>query len=159
MQRLDHTAASPEGYKKLLAVSAFLAHSGLDTNLLELISIRGSQINGCAWCLDFHSKRARRNGETEQRIYLLSGWRDAPVYSPRERAALAWTEALTLIAGNPVPADLYQSSREHFSEADLANLTIAVGLINVWNRINVAFHTDLSSVPQFAPEPAATGSN
>ena len=159
MQRLDHTAASPEGYKKLLAVSAFLAHSGLDTNLLELISIRGSQINGCAWCLDFHSKRARRNGETEQRIYLLSGWRDAPVYSPRERAALAWTEALTLIAGNPVPDDLYQSSREHFSETDLANLTIAVGLINVWNRVNVAFHTDLSSVPQFAPEPAATGSN
>ena len=105
MQRLDHTAASPEGYKKLLAVSAFLAHSGIEANLLELISIRGSEINGCAWCLDFHTKRARRKGETEQRIYLLSGWRDAPVYSPRERAALEWTEALTLIAGHPVPDD------------------------------------------------------
>lgn len=158
MQRLDHTAASPEGYKKLLAVSAFLAHSGLEANLLELISIRASEINGCAWCLDFHTKRLRHWGETEQRIYLLSGWRDAPVYSPRERAALEWTEALTLIAGRPVPDDLYQRAREHFSEAELANLTIAVGLINVWNRINVAFHTDLSSVPQFAPEPAAANS-
>jgi AhpD family alkylhydroperoxidase len=158
MQRLDHTAASPEGYKKLLAVSAFLAHSGLEANLLELISIRGSQINGCAWCLDFHTKRARQKGETEQRIYLLSGWRDAPVYSPRERTALEWTEALTLIAGHPVPDDLYQRVREHFSDAELANLTIAVGLINMCNRINVAFHTDLSSVPQFAQEPAAASS-
>jgi len=120
MQRLSHTAASPEGYKKLLALSAFLAHSGLEANLLELISIRASEINGCAWCLDFHSKRLRHNGETEQRIYLLSGWRDAPVYSPRERAALEWTETLTLIAGRPVSDDLYQRVREHFSEADLA---------------------------------------
>ena len=159
MQRLNHTAASPEGYKKLQAVSAFLAHSGLEASLLELISIRASEINGCAWCLDFHTKRARHKGETEQRIYLLSGWRDAPVYSPRERAALEWTEVLTLIAGHPVPDDVYQRARENLSEAELANLTIAVGLINVWNRINVAFHTDLSSVPQFAPEPAAAGSN
>jgi AhpD family alkylhydroperoxidase len=159
MQRLDHTAASPEGYKKLLAVSAFLGHSGLEANLRELISIRASQINGCAWCLDFHIKRARHQGETERRICLLSGWRDAPVYSPRERAALEWTETLALIAGHTVPDDLYQRAREQFSEAELANLTIAVGLINVWNRINVAFHTDLSSVPQFAPEPAAAGSN
>jgi AhpD family alkylhydroperoxidase len=158
MQRLNYTAASPEGYQKLLGVSAFLAHCGLDANLLELISMRASEINGCAWCLDFHAKRARHNGETEQRIYLLSGWRDAPVYSPRERAALEWTEALTLIAGHTVPDDLYQRAREHFSEAELANLTIAVGLINVWNRINVAFHTDLRSVPQFAPEPAAASS-
>ena len=158
MQRLDHTAASPEGYKKLLAVSAFLAHSGLGANLMELMSIRASQINGCVWCLDFHTKRARSKGETEQRIYLLSGWRDAPVYSPRESAALEWTEALTLLAGHSVPDDLYQRAREHFSEAQLANLTIEVGLINVWNRINVAFHTDLSSVPQFAPEPAAADS-
>jgi AhpD family alkylhydroperoxidase len=155
MQRLNHTAASPEGYKKLLAASAFLAQSGLEGNLLELISIRASEINGCAWCLDFHSKRARHAGETEQRIYLLSGWRDAPVYSPRERAALEWTEALTLIAGHPVSDDLYQRAREQFSEAELANLTIAVGMTNLWNRINVAFHTDLSSVPQFAREPAA----
>jgi AhpD family alkylhydroperoxidase len=158
MQRLDHTIASPEGYKRLLAVSAFLAHSGLESNLLELVSIRASEINGCAWCLDFHIKRARHQGETEQRVYLLSGWRDAPVYSPRERAALEWTEALTLIAGHPVSDDVYRRTREHFSEAEVANLTIAVGLTNVWNRINVAFHTDLSSVPLFAPEPAAAGS-
>lgn len=158
MQRLNHTTASPEGYQKLLAVSAFLAHSGIEANLLELISMRASEINGCAWCLDFHSKRLRQWGETEQRLYLLSGWRDAPVYSPRERAALEWTEALTLIAGHPVPDDLYQRARERFSEAELANLTIAVGLINVWNRINVAFHTDLSSVSQFAGAPAAASS-
>ena len=158
MQRLDHTAASPEGYQRLSAVSAFLAHSGLEENLRELISIRASEINGCAWCLDFHTKRARHGGETEQRIYLLSGWRDAPVYSPRERTALEWAEALTLIAGHTVSDDLYQRAREHFSEAELANLTIAVGLINVWNRINVAFHTDLGSVPQFAPGPAAASS-
>jgi AhpD family alkylhydroperoxidase len=158
MQRLNHTTASPEGYQKLLGVSAFLSHSGLEANLLELISMRASEINGCAWCLDFHSKRLRHWGETEQRIYLLSGWRDAPVYSPRERAALEWAEALTLISGHSVSDDLYQRAREHFSEAELANLTIAVGLINVWNRINVAFHTDLSSVPQFAPEPAAASS-
>ena len=159
MQRLNHRAASPEGYKRLLALSAFLAHSGLDGNLLELISIRASEINGCAWCLDFHTKRARHGGETEQRIYLLSGWRDAPVYSAREQAALEWTEALTLIAGHPVPDEVYERVREHFSEAELANLTIAIGLTNVWNRINVAFHTDLGSVSQFAPEPAAAGSN
>ena len=159
MQRLNHTAASPEGYKKLQAVTTFLAHSGLEASLLELISIRASEINGCAWCLDFHTKRARHKGETEQRIYLLSGWRDAPVYSPRERAAVEWTEVLTLIAGHPVPDDVYQRARENLSEAELANLTIAVGLINVWNRINIAFHTDLSSVPQFAPEPATAGSN
>ena len=158
MLRLSHTAASPEGYKKLLAVSAFLAHSGLEPNLLELISMRASEINGCSWCLDFHSKRLRHWGETEQRIYLLSGWRDAPVYSPRERVALEWTEALTLIAGRPVPDDLYQRAREHFSEAELANLTIAAGLINVWNRINIAFHTDLSSVPQFKAQPGTTSS-
>src|SRR5258708_21453653 len=123
MQRLDHTAASPEGYKKLLGVSAFLAHSGLEANLLELISMRASEINGCAWCLDYHSKRLRHWGETEQRIYLLSGWRDAPVYSPRETAALEWTEAPPPIPGHPVPDDLYQRAREHFGEAELANLT------------------------------------
>ena len=143
MQRLDYTAASPEAYKKLQAVSVFLHHSGLDATLLELIFIRASQINGCAWCLDFHSKRARHAGETEQRLYLLPGWRDAPAYSPRERAALEWTEAVTLIAGNPVPDDVYQRARQEFSEGELTNLTIAVGMINLWNRINVAFHTDL----------------
>jgi len=158
MQRLNHTTASPEGYQKLLGVAAFLAHSGLDTNLLELISMRASEINGCSWCLDYHSKHLRQQGETEQRLYLLSGWRDAPVYTPRERIALEWTEALTLIAGHTIPDDLYQRAREQFSETELANLTIAVGLINVWNRINVAFHTDLSSVPKFAPAPATASS-
>ena len=150
MQRLDYTAASPEAYKKLQAMSVFLHHSGIEPALLELISIRASQINGCSWCLDFHTKRARSAGETEQRLNVLAGWRDAPLYSPRERAALEWTEAVTLIAGHPVLDEIYQRARSEFSEADLTNLTIAVGMINLWNRINVAFHTDLTSVPHFA---------
>lgn len=156
MQRLDYTTNSPEAYKKLQAISVFLHHSGLDPKLLELIFIRASQINGCAWCLDFHSKRARHAGETEQRLYLLAGWRDAPVYSPRERAALEWAEAVTEIAGRPVADDVYQRTRQEFSDPDLTNLTIAVGMINLWNRINVAFQTDLSSVPQLTPAGAAS---
>src|SRR3954469_22509985 len=118
MQRLDFKAASPEGYQKLLEASMFVVHSGLDPKLGDLIAIRASQINGCAWCLDFHIKMARHKGETEQRIYLLNGWREAPVYSPRERAALEWTEALTLIAGHPVADETYQLARQHFSERE-----------------------------------------
>ncbi len=148
MQRLNYAAASPEALPKLLAVSAFVHHAGLDPKLLELIFMRASQINGCAWCLDFHSKRARHAGETEQRLNLLAAWRDAPVYSPKERVALEWTEAVTQIAGHQVPDEIYQRARQEFHDADLANLTIAVGMINLWNRLNVAFQTDLSSVPQ-----------
>jgi len=151
MQRLDYTTASPDGYKRLLAVSAFLHHTGIEPALLELVFIRASQINGCAWCLELHTKNARHQGETEQRLHLLAGWHDAPVYSPQERAALEWTEALTLIAGHPVPDDIYQRVRKEFSESDLTNLTIAVGMINLWNRINVAFQTDLSSVAKLLP--------
>ncbi len=148
MQRLNYATASPAALPKLQAVSAFVHHAGLDPKLLELIFICASQINGCAWCLDFHSKRARHAGETEQRLYLVAAWRDAELYSPKERAALEWTEALTQIAGRPVPDDVYQRARQEFNETDLTNLTIAVGMINLWNRLNVAFQTDLSSVPQ-----------
>src|SRR5665213_854539 len=148
MQRLNYAAASPEALPKLLAVSAFVHHAGLDPKILELVFIRASQINGCAWCLEFHSKRALHAGETQQRLNLLAAWRDAPVYSPKERAALEWTEALTQIAGHQVPDEIYQRAREEFHDADLTNLTIAVGMINLWNRLNVAFQTDLSSVPE-----------
>ena len=148
MQRLNYAAASPAAVPKLQAVSAFVHHAGLDPKLLELIFIRASQINGCAWCLDFHSKRARHAGETEQRLYLVAAWRDAELYSPKERAALEWTEAVTQIASRPVPDEIYQRARQEFNDTDLTNLTIAVGMINLWNRLNVAFQTDLSSVPQ-----------
>ncbi len=148
MQRLNYAAASPDALPKLLAVSAFVHHCGLDPKLLELIFLRTSQINGCAWCLEFHSKRALHAGETQQRLNLLAAWRDAPLYSPKERAALEWTEAVTQIAGHQVPDEIYQRARQEFHDADLTNLTIAVGMINLWNRLNVAFQTDLSSVPQ-----------
>jgi AhpD family alkylhydroperoxidase len=147
MQRLNYATASPEALPKLLAVSAFVHNAGLDPKLLELIFMRASQINGCAWCLEFHSKRALHAGETQQRLNLLAAWRDAPVYSPKERAALEWTEAVTQIAGHQVPDEIYQRARQEFHDADLTNLTIAVGMINLWNRLNVAFQTDLSSVP------------
>ena len=148
MQRLNYATASPEALPKLLAVSAFVHHAGLDPKLLELIFMRASQINGCAWCLEFHSQRALHAGETQQRLNLLAAWRDAPVYSPKERAALEWTEAVTQIAGHQVPDEIYQRARQEFHDADLTNLTIAVGMINLWNRLNVAFQTDISSVPQ-----------
>jgi AhpD family alkylhydroperoxidase len=148
MQRLNYATASPEALPKLLAVSAFVHHCGLDPKLLELIFLRASQINGCTWCLDFHSKRARHAGETEQRLHLLAAWRDASLYSPKERIALEWTEILTQIAGHQVPDEIYQRARQEFNDTDLTNLTIAVGMINLWNRLNVAFQTDISSVPQ-----------
>ena len=148
MQRLNYAAASPEALPKLLAVSAFVHHCGLDPKLLELVFLRASQINGCTWCLEFHSKRALHAGETQQRLNLLAAWRDAPVFSPKERVALEWTEAVTQIAGHQVPDEIYQRARQAFHDADLTNLTIAVGMLNLWNRLNVAFQTDISSVPQ-----------
>jgi AhpD family alkylhydroperoxidase len=103
--------------------------------------MRASQINGCAYCLDMHSKDARAAGETEQRLYVLPAWREAPFYSERERAALAWTEALTLIAGNDVPDDVYQQALQHFSEKELVDLSLAIVAINGWNRLSIAFRS------------------
>ena len=115
--------------------------AGLDHRLLDLVRMRASQINGCAYCLDMHSKDARAKGETEQRLYGLSAWRETPYYSPRERAALEWTEALTLVAGSPASDEIYDRVREHFSEDELAHLTLAVVSINGWNRLNIAART------------------
>jgi AhpD family alkylhydroperoxidase len=147
MQRLNHKAAAPDGYKKLAAVHLYLQYSGLEANLLEMIYVRASQINGCAWCLNLHTGNARKAGESEQRLYLLNAWRDTQLYTPRERAALEWTEAITLIAGHPVPDDVYSRAREQFSDTELTNLTIAIGMINVWNRLNIAFQTELRTQP------------
>jgi AhpD family alkylhydroperoxidase len=113
----------------------------LDSRLLDLVRMRASQINGCAYCLDMHSKDARAAGETEQRLYGLNAWRESPYYSERERAALEWTEALTLVSETHVPDDVYERVREQFSEDELAHLSLAVVAINGWNRLNIAART------------------
>lgn len=140
-QRLDYQRASPQAFNALLHTEQQVRKSGLEESLLELVKSHASQINGCAWCLDMHTKDARAQGETEQRLLLLPVWRDAPCYSARERAALAWTEAVTLIATQPVSDALYTEAREHFDERALVDLTLAIIAINGWNRMNVAFRT------------------
>ncbi len=140
-QRLDYKLVSPEAFKAMLSTERQVHESGLEDSLLELVKTRTSQINGCAWCLDMHTKDARARGETEQRLYLLSSWREAPCYSERERAALAWTEAITQIATQGVSDELYTEARRHFDEKALVDLTLAVIAINGWNRMNVAFRT------------------
>ncbi|MCC6763236.1 MAG: carboxymuconolactone decarboxylase family protein [Deltaproteobacteria bacterium] len=144
-QRLDYKVASPGAFKAMLGVEQQVHQSGLEDSLLELIKTRASQLNGCAWCLDMHTKDARARGETEQRLYLLSSWREAPCYSERERAALAWTEAVTRIAEGGVPGELYLEARRHFDEKQLVDLTLAIIAINGWNRMNVAFQTEVGS--------------
>ena len=120
---------------------AYVAKCGLEHNLLEIVKLRASQINGCAWCMDMHTKELRAAGETEQRLYLLSAWRECPFYSERERAALAWTESLTLLKDRDVPEEVYARARAQFSEEDLVKLTLAIVAINGANRINIAFRT------------------
>jgi len=140
--RLDYARLSPDGYRAMLALNQFVENCGLELPLLELIKIRASQINGCAYCIDMHTIDARARGETEQRIYLLDAWREAPFYSDRERAALAWTEAVTLVGRTHVPDDVYDEARRHFSEEELVNLTWAVVVINGWNRVAVSFRSE-----------------
>lgn len=138
-QRLDYKTASPAGFQAMLQMQMQVNKSGLEESLLELVKSRASQINGCAWCLDMHTKDARAMGETEQRLYLLPVWRDAPCYSARERAALAWTEALTRLPGTVVPDDVYEQVKAHFTPDEQVKLTVIIGAINTWNRINVGF--------------------
>ena len=139
--RLDYKAASPEAFRAMLHTEQQVHKSGLEEPLLELVKSRASQLNGCAWCLDMHTKDARARGETEQRLYLLPVWREARCYSERERAALAWTEAVTLLTGGDVPDGVYATARAHFDEKALVDLTLAIVAINGWNRMNVAFRT------------------
>jgi len=137
--RLNAYTTAPAGMKALRDVEAYLHQSGLDAKLIELVKMRASQINGCAYCLDMHSKAARAAGETEQRLYLLDAWRESPFYSARERAALAWTEAVTLVADGHVPDDVYAQARECFDETEIVKLTLAVIVINGWNRLSISF--------------------
>jgi len=139
--RLDAKQASPAAFAPMMAFGKYLRECGLDEKLQELVKIRASQINGCAFCLAMHVRDAKKLGESDDRLDLLAAWREAPVYSERERAALAWTEALTLITEGFVPDTAYDEARRHFSEKELVDLTMAVVAINAWNRINVAFRT------------------
>jgi AhpD family alkylhydroperoxidase len=135
--RFNITTA-PDGYKAMVGLETYLARCGLEINLIHLIKLRVSQINGCAYCIDMHWKDLRAAGESEQRLYGLDAWRESPYYTDRERAALDWAEAVTLIATTHVGDDVYDRVRTHFSEKELADLTIAVATINAWNRIAIA---------------------
>ena len=138
--------------RAMLALSAASEAAGLERTLLELVKIRASQINGCAYCLDMHTKDARALGETEQRIYALNAWRETPFFSDRERAALDWAETVTRIAETHVPDAAFERAREHFSESELVALTFAVVVINSWNRLAVSFRVPVGS---YQPQAAA----
>lgn len=137
--RLNAFAAAPALMQSWLDFGKGVLQGGLEDSLTELVKIRASQINACAFCLHMHTAEARKNGETEERLYLLDAWRESPLYSDRERAALAWTEALTLVAATHAPDDIYQELREHFNEEEQVTLTLLIVAINGWNRIQVGF--------------------
>jgi len=136
--RLNIFTAAPGTIKAALALEGHLASSGLEQSLYHLVKTRASQINGCAHCVHMHTRDARAHGETEERLYLLSAWRESPLYTARERAALAWTEALTLIADTHAPDDVYEALKPHFTETEIVNLTVLIGMINLWNRLAVS---------------------
>jgi AhpD family alkylhydroperoxidase len=140
-QRIDWKSVAPEGLAAQRGLETYVRRSGLESALLELVKTRASQINGCAHCLDMHTKDARAHGETEQRLYALAAWQEAPFYSDRERAALAWTEAVTRIGEDRVTDEVYAEARRHFGEKELVDLTLAIVAINGWNRLAVAFRT------------------
>lgn len=140
--RIDIMTASPGAMRAMLGLAGFLRKSSLDKKLLDLIDLRVSQINGCAYCIDMHWKDLRAAGETEQRLYGLDAWRESPYYTDRERAALAWAESLTLIANSKeVPDEVFEEAHRHFNDEELANLTVGVVAINGFNRLNIAFRT------------------
>lgn len=139
-QRLEYAKASPGAVEAMYALQGYVNRlTDLPRNLLELVRMRASQLNGCAFCLDMHSKDARAAGETEQRLYLLDAWREAPLYTEMERAALAWTESVTLVSETHVPDDVYLEARKHFTEKQLVDLTLAIVAINGWNRLSISF--------------------
>jgi len=137
--RLDHFKAAPQLMQAMLQFEKTVSSAGLEMSLMELVKIRASQINGCAFCLHMHTRDARAAGESEERIHLLPAWRESSYYTPRERAALAWTEALTLVAETQAPDSVYEELCRHFSEEEIVKLTCLIGTINVWNRFAVGF--------------------
>ncbi|MDP3855878.1 carboxymuconolactone decarboxylase family protein [Phenylobacterium sp.] len=139
--RLNPHTVAPDTIRPLLDLEASVAGSGLEFSLIELVKTRASQINGCAYCIHMHTRDARGAGETEERLYLLSAWRESSLYTDRERAALAWTEALTLVAQTGAPDADYDGLKPHFSEDEIVKLTMLIGTINVWNRLAVGFRS------------------
>ena len=150
-QRIDVTKVSPAAFQAVAALQAYVDKSGLDPKLRELIKIRASQINGCAYCLAMHTRDARKLGETDERMHLLNAWREAPLYSELERAALEWTEAITLVAQGHVPDEAFEAVREQFSEKEIVDLTMAAIAINSWNRAAIGFRVP----PQLETKKAA----
>lgn len=139
--RLNAFQIAPQAYPAISALQKYVDSCGLERPLLELVRLRASQINGCAFCLDMHTKVARALGETEQRLYLVSAWRESPFYTDRERAALEWTESVTLVGETHVPDEVYERVKQQFTPTELVNLTAAIAMINTWNRLSVAFRT------------------
>lgn len=144
-ERLSYSKTAPEGAEILRKLESYIRKSGLEPDLLELVRLLASQINGCAYCIDMHTKDARSHGESEQRLYGVSAWRESPFYSERERAALAWTESVTRISADHVPDELYNLAKKHFAEKELVDLTLAVIAINSWNRLAISFRTPAGS--------------
>jgi AhpD family alkylhydroperoxidase len=138
-RRLNYNKLAPGGIQAMSSLNKYVEESGIERSLLELVKTRASQINGCAFCIDMHTKDARSLGESEQRLYLLNAWREAPFYNERERAALAWTEAVTLISDSHASDEDYAAARAQFSEQELVNLTMAIISINGWNRLAISF--------------------
>lgn len=139
--RFEYAKVAPGAYQAMLGLEKYLHGCGLEASLLHLVKLRASQINGCAYCLDMHSKDLRALGESEQRLYTLEAWRECPWYSERERAALAWTEALTLVAETHAPDEVYEQVRAQFDEKELSDLTLAIATINAWNRLSIGART------------------
>ena len=153
--RLNPYKAAPDAIKAISDLEGYVQACGLEPNLLDLIKTRASQINGCAYCIHMHTHEARARGESEERLYLLDAWRESPLYSERERAALAWTEAVTLISQTHAPDAVYEEARRHFTEEELVKLTVAIAAINSWNRIAIGFRA-VHPVKAAASEPART---
>jgi AhpD family alkylhydroperoxidase len=155
-KRPQYTKVYPEALNAMLALTQAVEKTGLSPQLVELVYYRVSQLNGCAFCLDMHSKDLRARGETEQRLYMISAWREAPhLYNERERAALTWAEAVTRLENQEVPDAVYDAASQQFSEAELAQLTLAIVAINGWNRFNVAFHTPAGNYKSSVKQSAA----
>jgi AhpD family alkylhydroperoxidase len=155
-QRLSYSEVAPEGNEILRKLESYIRKAGLEPDLLELVRLRASQINGCAYCIDMHTKDARSQGENEQRLYGVGTWREAPFYSERERAALAWAESVTLVSEDQVPDEIYDLVKKHFTERELVDLTLAVIAINSWNRLAISFRTPAGS---YQPDHPASKKN
>jgi AhpD family alkylhydroperoxidase len=139
--RLNPYQAAPDAMKAMTALDSAIESSGLEPSLIDLVKTRASQINGCAFCLHMHTREARDRGESETRLYLLDAWHESPLYTERERAALAWTEAVTLVSQTHVPDAVYDEVKRHFAEGELVKLTLLVATINAWNRIAISFRS------------------